>query len=633
MFLVELVMQGVRGFRELARLRFQGGFNFVAAGNEAGKTTAVDAMQRLLFPDSKTGTMERLISRHTPDASRAALVLFSDDGAYYRIIQDFSKGAVNLSQYNAASKDFSLLHKDWGSATQFMSGMTAGLSEEDYGRIFVFRREQYADPRGTSVPAPSPMPLARPAAPTPLKMGKTAATEAKLAELREMLAKAEEAADAAYRAQSAKLALEDIRKKLTVLEEIEQKKSELESALAELKACGTLPENLPDLVDAYERLQGQKMADADGLNKELETLRMQLADIPTTSLITDKLFIFGAALGILSFAAGMFVLKGEQAVFFPIGVLLAVGLIAAAGYNGSRKSAQRRAVAKEMEGLEKELKDLEKSFEREGEAITSCMRVTGAATPGELKDKADNYRYFLSLRDDIIEQEQRALGGRTSEMLQQEYNQQQQQALELERAAQAVSKDNVDTYAIRQDIDRLEGGPAPGASWDFGAEVPELPTDFTAPAARENRTGFQAELEIASRIGEIEMETLVPAVEAAAQRNIFAVTEGRYVRIEAGQDGGPPVVQAGDDSRVGFAELSHGTRDLVYFCLRAGLVEALAGKRRLPFILDDPFAGLDAARQKAACQVLRALGTKTQVILFSSNPALKAEGDAVAEFS
>ncbi len=55
MFLVELVMQGVRGFREPARLRFQSGFNLVIAGNESGKTTAVDTMQRLLFPTSQTG--------------------------------------------------------------------------------------------------------------------------------------------------------------------------------------------------------------------------------------------------------------------------------------------------------------------------------------------------------------------------------------------------------------------------------------------------------------------------------------------------------------------------------------------------------------------------------------------------
>jgi uncharacterized protein YhaN len=77
--------------------------------------------------------------------------------------------------------------------------------------------------------------------------------------------------------------------------------------------------------------------------------------------------------------------------------------------------------------------------------------------------------------------------------------------------------------------------------------------------------------------------------------------------------------------------LSHGTQDLVTFCLRTALVEVLAGKKRLPFILDDSLAVFDPARQKAACQILRSLGTKIQVILFSSNPALRAEGDAVAE--
>jgi uncharacterized protein YhaN len=142
--------------------------------------------------------------------------------------------------------------------------------------------------------------------------------------------------------------------------------------------------------------------------------------------------------------------------------------------------------------------------------------------------------------------------------------------------------------------------------------------------------GFLEEIGIASRIGGIEMETLVPALEAAAQRNLAAITAGKYIRIEAAHEGNP-VVHARDDSVVDYSGLSHGTRSLIYFCLRTGLVEALAGKRRLPFILDDPLADLDPARQKAACQVLRTLSTKTQVILFTSNPALSAEGDTAVE--
>ncbi|HLE42054.1 MAG TPA: AAA family ATPase, partial [Nitrospirota bacterium] len=158
MFLLELVMQGVRGFKELVRLRFQSGFNIIAAGNEAGKTASVDAMGGLLFPGNEAGRIASLISRETPDASRAALVVCSDDGTYYRIIQDLSKQAVNLSKYNASTKDFALLHKDREATVQFMAGLTTGMSEEEYSRLFVLRREHYAGQAvmNSSAPASAP---------------------------------------------------------------------------------------------------------------------------------------------------------------------------------------------------------------------------------------------------------------------------------------------------------------------------------------------------------------------------------------------------------------------------------------------------------------------------------------------
>ena len=144
MFIVELVMQGVRGIRELARLRFKSGFNFVAAGNESGKTSSVDTVLRLLFPRNEPQVIESLVSNLTPDASRAALVAYSDDGAYYRVIEDFSKRAVNLSKYNASTKDFILMHKDWDDTARFMAELTGGISEGEYNKLYVFRWEQYA---------------------------------------------------------------------------------------------------------------------------------------------------------------------------------------------------------------------------------------------------------------------------------------------------------------------------------------------------------------------------------------------------------------------------------------------------------------------------------------------------------
>lgn len=236
------------------------------------------------------------------------------------------------------------------------------------------------------------------------------------------------------------------------------------------------------------------------------------------------------------------------------------------------------------------------------------------------------------MRDDIDEQRKRMLDGRSADDLQAEYGKQQQEVVELEKAAAALAQYNIDTYAIKQDIERVESEMSGGATADFSNSGQELSDNFVfaAPLPAEGPAGFLAELGVASRIGGIELETLIPAVEAAAQRNLSAATGGKYVRIEAGHEG-DPVVHAQDDSPVRYSELSHGTKDLIYFCLRTGLVEALAGKRRLPFLLDDPLAGFDPARQQAACQILRGLGAKTQVLLFTSNPALKAAGDAAAE--
>jgi uncharacterized protein YhaN len=558
-------------------------------------------------------------------------VVFSDDGAYYRVIQDFSKHAVNLSKYNAASKEFHLLHKDWEHTMQVMAGLTAGISEGDYANIFLLRREHTADRVGSPAQAPAlTASRMQSAGAASSAAGESAANRAKLVELRETLRKAEEAADADYRYQSAKLATDEIKKKLSSLEEVEQKKAEIEASLAALKGCESLPENLSELIDDQERRQSQKLADTDELNKQLDVLQMQHEAIPKVNIVTDKLFIAGVVIGALSILAGMFVLTAEYGQYFYFGLIAALVLVAVAWYNGSRKSAQRKIVKQDIEALEKDIAELEKKFAQESVSITAYMRAAGATNVAELKDRSENFRYFSAMRDDIEEQRQRVLGDLTPEILNQQYAQRLEEAAELEKAARALAQYNIDTYSIRQDIERLEGdASSAAASWDFGAVEQALPGDFGVQTA-EPQGGFLAELTAASRVGGIEMETLIPAVEAAAQRNLSAVTGGKYVRIEVGLEGGPRV-HTKDDARVNYRELSHGTKALVTFCLRTGLVEAIAGKRRLPFVLDDALAGFDHLRQQSACQILRTLGTKTQVILFTSNPGLKAAGDVAAE--
>ena len=624
MFLVELVLQGIRGFQQLARVRFQGGFNFVAAGNEAGKTTSVDTIVRLLFPVNQPGKMEYLVSRPAPETSRGALVVYSDDSAYYRVIQDFSKRAVNLSKYNPGTKEFTLMHKDWDTISQFMAGLMPGISEEDYGRLFAFRREACSGQATHNLPANPPAAKGRPAPPA----GRSSGHEARLAELRETMRKAEEAADAEYKLDAAKIRLGEIAKKLESMTDAWKRMEELAAEIENLKACETLPENLPDLISAHEREQGEKMVKTEELAQDIESLTIQRDAIPQANLVMDKLFLSGVAIGGLALLSGLFPLEGSE-IYFPIGVLAALLLIAAGWYNSSRKNSQRTEVQKEIDGLVKERAEIEKKFQDSGATIMKFMKATDTKSASELKEKADNYRYFQSMYHDLKEQQQLMTGGVNVDDLKAELAKQQEEVAVLDKAAKALAHNAVDTYSVRQEIERVEAEHVQAepdlefSGLDMRGEV--MPTQ---PAGA--GMNVLAEIAVASRVSGIEIETLVPAVESAAQRNLLTVSAGKYVRVEVGPDG-LPIVHDKNGAKLAYGALSHGTREMVCFCLRAGLVEAIAGKRRIPFVLDDPFTGLDPARQQAACQLLRVLGTKTQVILFTSNPALKTANDVVLE--
>ena len=629
MFLVELVLQGIRGFQQLARVRFQGGFNFVAAGNEAGKTTSVDTIIRLLYPVNDPGKMEALVSRVVPEASRGALVVYSDDSSYYRVIQDFSKRAVNLSKYNPATKEFTLMHKDWETTAQFMTGLLPGISEEDYARLFVFRRESCSDRPAETASSAAPAARERLAS---APAGRPSGQSARLAELRDTLRKAEEAADAEYKLDAAKIRLGEIAKKLESIEEGKKEVEELEAQIEELKSCEILPENLTDLISDHEQEQSQKMVKTDELDQDIEALTMQRNAIPQANMVMDKLFIAGVVVGGLALVTGLFVPVEGTDVYFPIGMLASILLIVAGWYNSSRKNSQRTVVQKEIDVLVKERADVEKKFQDSGATIMKYMQSTGAKTAAELKEKSENYRYFQSRYCDVQEQRRLMMGEVSVEDLHAEYGKQQAVIEDLHKAAKALAHNAVDTYSIRQEIERIESESAP-AGQDFGFSGMSMGAEFAPPPPQPaGGTGMNvlADIAMASRMSGIEMETLVPAAESAAQRNLSSMSAGKYVKVEVAPDG-LPVVHDRNGSKAAYGTLSHGTREMVYFCLRAGLVEAIAGKRRLPFVLDDPFTGLDGARQQAACQLLRVLAAKIQVILFTSNPALKAPNETALE--
>ena len=129
-------------------------------------------------------------------------------------------------------------------------------------------------------------------------------------------------------------------------------------------------------------------------------------------------------------------------------------------------------------------------------------------------------------------------------------------------------------------------------------------------------------LRLAARLMEVALERFEgrhqPGVLREASRLFDRVTAGRYPRI----------VQS--DARAGFsvltaegthrdpADLSRGTTEQLYLCIRLGLVAELARSGRgLPVVMDDVLVNFDDRRAAATAGVLADFASDHQILFFT----------------
>jgi len=117
-----------------------------------------------------------------------------------------------------------------------------------------------------------------------------------------------------------------------------------------------------------------------------------------------------------------------------------------------------------------------------------------------------------------------------------------------------------------------------------------------------------------------------PAVVARAAALFATVTDGRYPRLlahvddEAGGDHGIEAVTA-SGARIDVADLSRGTAEQLYLCLRIALAESFAARAEaLPLVLDDVLVNFDPTRRRAVARVVGEYARRHQVLVFTCHP-------------
>ncbi|MHB0998650.1 MAG: ATP-binding protein [Armatimonadota bacterium] len=114
-------------------------------------------------------------------------------------------------------------------------------------------------------------------------------------------------------------------------------------------------------------------------------------------------------------------------------------------------------------------------------------------------------------------------------------------------------------------------------------------------------------------------EEYLPVLSEHASEYIARTTSGRYSGIQV-KSGWDVQVNSIDKSSISPQALSMGTMDQLYLSLRLACGELLSSGKKLPIILDDPFASFDHERLNNALDMLVTLASDNQILLLTHDP-------------
>ncbi|MDR7512102.1 MAG: AAA family ATPase, partial [Armatimonadota bacterium] len=197
-------------------------------------------------------------------------------------------------------------------------------------------------------------------------------------------------------------------------------------------------------------------------------------------------------------------------------------------------------------------------------------------------------------------------------------------AIGPEAAEQQAKQLNAELADLREKRARLEG--VLDEMRDRGDEAARLEEEIAALELKATRDRQALEVvELTARLlEEARTQSVYPARELLERRMgeyLTLATDGAYGRVAVDErtlrpQVWVPAAGAWKDA----AELSQGTSDQLYLCLRLALLDVIAADRRPPLFLDEPFAHLDEQRRRAMLDVLAAAAKDRQVILFTCWP-------------
>lgn len=631
MLILELAVQGVRGFSPSARIAFKPGYLVLKSPTEIPAPLS-GLILSLLYPDGRGG--ESAFVAPGAKLARAGLTVQSTEQELWRIVRDLG-GQGALHKLNRSSNQFEVLTQDAAEMVQALRG--AGLPARPvFEQLFTFtvgqlpsRKPKSSQKQPASAPKSRPSQLGRVQSAfdtyaTELSASDTGPTMEKLAALEKELVVAKHVASLQFKMDGVQADTFRAEQRFHAFQELQQK---LETARAELYKAPT-PQSLglpDDIIERVRRSGDEKKRKDDAINKlEREKADAGLAGDPPiiAPLWKDARFLGGIVAGLALLAGGM-VLEGMGRFV----ALLAIPAFTFAGLLALRYIEELQHLARE--NAKREIFDTRRK--KIDDEFTLAATIVQTALDKVEANTAEEFFALMAKRDELqpgvaaLEMEyadyesdpDTASLGETVGRLKAEHEQMNQELLRLSGGYSREVRE------IEREIVRMKdalAGKSPTQTDEFSA-VPTGPQelfDDPCPAA----------MELAAQIFSSDISTLWGVVRDRCVQYLVALSDKRYHGMDLDADGRATVQAPGRTIAAG--ELPGKDLDLVYFALRLTLAEKAGAQAKLPVIIEDAFgAVIDVNKQSLFGRMLKHIGTLTQVLHVIGAAQNPAQADAI----
>ncbi|MGE5048624.1 MAG: hypothetical protein ACM3PC_08665, partial [Deltaproteobacteria bacterium] len=303
-------------------------------------------------------------------------------------------------------------------------------------------------------------------------------------------------------------------------------------------------------------------------------------------------WFYGGVLGGAGLDALAVVLKKPFIALFGLVPFLAAAVAVLRWIEGDEAGKQAAAYAQELKEREVSLK---KSYEAEQAPIKAALKTARVDAPDDLVAVFREQELGLKRREAALERLQQLKADPELSRAAAEIPLLEAEKAKLDEQVQTTGFSRP-VAEIEADLNRALG--VSSARADAAIPEAEVPKDLLSRAAG---------------LLNLPPGELWAQLAARFTAYLVALTDRRVVSGKLDEKGA--LMLTAPDGRSGsYMTLPPPLRDLVYVSLRLALLERVGGHKRLPIVVDDAFALLEAPKRALIGKMLKGISTQTQVI-------------------